>query len=104
MRFLDSLDLAFCHRVSIYHLIAEPARPAYSTNATGNRIRAMRGTGTCMSGNINYVRRLLASLIRASLLSRMHLPDQFGINSRGVFYERNGETAPIDARNWSLIS
>ena len=32
----------------------------------------------------------MARLTRALLLARRHLPDQIGINPRGVFYERNG--------------
>ena len=46
----------------------------------------------------------IASWCREFLLSRRHFPENLGINPRGVFAERNGETNPTDARNWKLIA
>lgn len=64
----------------------------------------MREAGTRLSGNINYVGVPMGSLIRAIFLSRNNLPAHFGINSRGAFYERNGEDATSGAREWKLAA
>ena len=94
----------FSYRVCIYRLRSESARAAYFTNAAERRARVMREAGTWSSATINYVRRFLRSVVRAFLLERKKLPDRPGVNLRGVFYERNAETDPIDAINWNLIA
>lgn len=63
----------------------------------------MGGNWILSSGDIDYARWFLASMIRVFSVWRIHLPSQFRIDPRSVRYERNGETDPIDRGNWGAI-